>query len=700
MSASPIQRAVAPQSRVRTALLRSTVALGLVALPAPAAQDLSDLSLEELARVEVTTATQTSVSIGKAPSTVYSFTAEELRLQGVGTLLELVAFHAPGAFITEDGDELIAAFRGVAVDNNCKVLFLIDGHNANLQYAKGATPELELGLLEDIERVEIVVGPGSALYGSGATIAVINVITKAPPAHGREVSSHAGVGNGGTLFFDTAVRARLSRDWGLVATGGVLRSEGFPKTSSAGKSNEPLDIGRYRLNARASLRLAYGERTELYARFDRVTRAIWNNTVSPTRASPYDTFDYAYVEFRQEVPLGEDLVAKLAASFDSASNTKRDFATGLKIRGVGEDRLAASARLFYTPRESVSLIGGIEYRHDRYGSDWAGDNFSFSPTYDPATGLWSDIRADYAHRTLTPYSRDGLAAFGQATFQLGPELSAVLGGRLDYLEAPNVDKERSFTPRAALVWSPGRTFTSKLMYTSGFRQPMAILTTPDGYFLGGSALSAIDRPETVHSLELSNTWFAHSNLGLTLNAFYNRFDNPHSLTTDTATGKLLFTQGGGVDFVGGEALVQYRLQEKVTLQLAHQLVLLGHKVDDPYHTFKAPNARTLLFYPENVTKGSIAWRFGRGASLSLGGVLVYDSLGYLPSGAVARTGSYALLNANLLLGDPHKTGQFGLGLNNLLDDKTRVPMPATVGRPSDMVPMAGFSFLLSYYRAF
>lgn len=697
MRIRPINAAIVRIGRAATTVLCCLACQGLRAAPVP---DLSDLSLEQLARIEVTTATQTSVSIGKAPATVYSYSAEDLRQQGIRNLLQLVDYHVPGAFVTEDGDELIAAFRGVAVDNNCKVLFLIDGHNANLQYAKGATPELELGLIEDIERVEVIVGPGSALYGSGATIAVINVISKAPPAVGSESSAHAGAGSGGTLFADTTFRARLAEHWGMVASGGVMRSEGFSKTNASGNTNEPLNIGRYRLNARASLRLAYRDRTELYARFDRVSRAIWNNTASATRVSPIDTFDYAFVEFRQEIPLGEDLTAKLAASFDSCSNTKRDFDTGLKTRGVGEDRLAASARLFYTPRESFSLIGGIEFRHDRYGSDWAGDNYSFSPTYDPATGLWSDIGSDYAHRTLTPYSRDELALFGQALFQLGPQLAAVFGARFDYLEAPNVNKERSFTPRASLVWSPGQTFTSKLMYTSGFRQPMAILTTPDGVFLGGSALSAIDRPETVHSLELSGTWFAHPNLGLTLNAFYNRFDNPHSLTTDTATGKLLFTQGGAVDFVGGEAIVQYRLQEKVTLQFAHQLVLLGNKVDDPYHTFKAPTGRTLLFYPENVTKGSITWGVARNASLSIGGLFVHDSLGYLPSGAVARTGNYALLNANLLLGDPRTTGQLGLGLNNLLDDKTRVPMPATVGRPSDMVPMAGFSFLLSYYRAF
>ncbi|HQF39799.1 MAG TPA: TonB-dependent receptor [Opitutaceae bacterium] len=661
---------------------------------------LSELSLEDLGRIEVTTTTQTAIPINRAPATVYSFSAEEIRLRGTRSLLDLVNFQVPGAFVTEDGDELIAAFRGVAVDNNSKVLFLIDGHNTNLQYAKGATPELELGLSEDIERVEVIVGPGSALYGSGATIAVINVITKAPPATGRSGSAYVGLGNGGTFVADAVWRARLGKDWAVTATAGVQRSDGFAKTNASGRDNSPLNTGRYRLNARSSLRLNYGEHTELYARFDRVSRAVWNNTASATKPSPLDTFDYAFLEFRQGVPLADDLLLKLTASYDTYSNSKRDLATGLKIRAVGETHTAAAARLFYTPRPALTLVGGLEYRNDRYGDDWAGENFNFAPTYDPANGTWSDVTPDYAHRMLTPYSRDELGAFAQASFDLSPRLSLVLGGRYDYQETPHLSGEHSATPRVALVFTPQPALTTKLMFTTGFRQPMAILTTPDRFFLGDAGLSTITKPEVVRSLELSTAWLVRPNLSLTVNTFYNRFVNPHSLTTDAATGKLLFTQGGTVDFLGGEFIAQVRPVEKLSLSLAHQFVRLGDKVDDPYNTFRAPTGREIMFYPEDVTKLSCDWHWNRHAALTLAGSLVYDSLGYTPAGTVARTGTYGLVNAGLRFGDPHRRGQWGVDVHNLLNDKTRVPMPATVGRPSDMVPLAGLSVIVSYYRAF
>jgi outer membrane receptor protein involved in Fe transport len=431
-----------------------------------------------------------------------------------------------------------------------------------------------------------------------------------------------------------------------------------------------------------------------------MSRAIWNNTVTNTRVAPYDTFEYAFIEARQTVPIGEYLNVKLAASYDTYSDSKHDYNTDMKIRAVGENHTAASARLFFTPREELSLIGGVEYRFDKFGSDWENDNFDFNPTYDPASGTWSGVTPDYAHRMLTPYDRSEVGVFAQAAFDPFTNVSVVLGGRYDYVGAPNMSKNTSFTPRAALVYTPTPILTTKLMYSTSFRQPMAVLTTPDGFFLGGRGTNDITEPETIQSLELAVSCFVHSNLSLTLNTFYNRFKNPHSLTTDTASGKLLFTQGGTVDFEGFEAIVQYRLVEKVSLTLGHQFVMLGNKAEDPYNTFRAPTERTILFYPENVTKGMIEWRVTRLASANLNGLLVYQSLGYTPAGEVAKTGSYAILNANLLMGDPRKLGQISLSVNNLLDDKTRVPMPATVGRPSDMVPMGGISVVLGYYKVF
>jgi iron complex outermembrane receptor protein len=661
---------------------------------------LAELPLEQVAKIEVTTATQTPVIIGKAPSTIYSFTAEDLRQRGVRDLLQLVNFHVPGAFVTEDGDELIAAFRGVAVDNNCKVMFLIDGHNANLQWAKGATPELELGLIEDIERVEIIVGPGSALYGSGATISVINVITKPPPEESQEMSARVGVGNGGYVMADSSIRARLGRNWAITASGGAMQSSGFCKINSAGVPNDPLNVGRYLLNARGSIRLNYGDYTEIYARYDTVSRAIWNNNVNPARVSPCDTFDYAFIEARQAVPLGDLLNLKLAASHDTFSDSKHDYYGDLKTRAVGEDHTAASARLFYIPNDEFSLIGGGEYRYDQFGNDWAGENFNFNPTYDPTNGIWTGVTPDYAHRMLTPYNRNEVGVFAQASFQLFTNLNAFAGARYDYVEAPRVSREHSVTPRVALVYTPTPKLTTRLMYHSSFRQPMAVLTTPDGFFLGGLGTNRITKPETIQSIELSASCLVHPNLNLTLNTFYNRFENPHSLTTDPATSRLLFTQGGTVDFVGFEAFGHYRLVDKVSVLLGHQFVKLGAEADDPFNTFKAPTERTIMFYPENVTKGMIEWRVSRIASVNLNGLFVYQSLGYTPAGDVAKTGGYGILNANLVMGNPRRLGQVSLSVNNLLDDKTRVPMPATVGRPSDMVPMGGVSVVLSYHKTF
>ncbi len=671
--------------------------------PAPTADDsweLAGLTLQELGRIEVTTATRTALPINVAPSTIYSFSAEEIRRRGARSLLHLVDRLVPGAFVTEDGDELIAAFRGVAVDNNSKVLLLIDGHDTNIQYAKGATPALELGLMEDIERVEVIVGPGSALYGSGATIAVINVITKAPPATGSEGSVHFGIGNGGTYVADSTWRARLGPDWAVAFAVGTLNSTGFRKTNPAGRDNSPLNIGRYRHNTRASVRLHYRAHTELYARFDRVARAIWNNTADETRASPLDTFDYAFVELRQSVPLSDELLLKLAASYDSCSNSRRALDSGPKIRAVGETHAAGSARLFHSPRPEFTLVGGAEYRHDRYGDDWSGQNFNIAPTYDPGSGTWSGLDTDYSHRTLTPYDRDSLGLFAQAAVALAPRLSAVFGVRYDHQEAPRISESESFTPRVAFVLTPRAGLTTKLIFTTGFRQPMAILTTPDDYFLGGAGISAITKPEVVRSLEWSTAWLARPDLSVTLNTFYNRFENPHSLTTDTATGKLLFTQGGTVDFVGGELLVHYRPADRISLALGHQFVGLGRRADDPYHTFRAPTARSLLFYPEHVTKLTCDWPLGPDVALTLGGSHVYDSLGYTPTGAVAHTGAYTLIDAGLRWGNPQRGGQWGLDVGNLLNRKTRVPMPATVGRPSDMVPLPGVSAILSYHRRF
>ena len=137
-----------------------------------------ELDLNALLDIKVVSSTKTEKSIGDAPSTIYSFKGDTLRQSGIRRLTDLIGRFVPGAAVTEDGDSIALSFRGIASDNNAKVLLLLNGHHYNTQWNNGPTSEIELSMLDDIDRIEVVVGPGAALFGSGATMAVINMITK------------------------------------------------------------------------------------------------------------------------------------------------------------------------------------------------------------------------------------------------------------------------------------------------------------------------------------------------------------------------------------------------------------------------------------------------------------------------------------------------------------------------------------------
>ncbi|HYA64657.1 MAG TPA: TonB-dependent receptor [Candidatus Sulfotelmatobacter sp.] len=156
--------------------------------PTPA--DLGKMSLEELMNVEVDTvygASKFEQKVGKAPSYVTIITAEEIAKYGYRTLADLLR-SVPGFYVSYDRNYTYAGVMGIQRpgDNNNRILMLIDGHrlNDNLfeAFDAGTTFSLDLDL---VERVEIIRGPGSALYGADAFLAVINVITK----RGRDVKA-------------------------------------------------------------------------------------------------------------------------------------------------------------------------------------------------------------------------------------------------------------------------------------------------------------------------------------------------------------------------------------------------------------------------------------------------------------------------------------------------------------------------------
>lgn len=657
---------------------------------------LDHLGLDELLQIRVSTSTQTPVALQAAPSTIYRYSGDELRRWGMRSLADVVNYLVPGAVLTEDADETIAAFRGVATDNNCKVLVLIDGHAVNVQWAKGATPELELGLLEDVEAVEIIVGPGSALYGSGATVGVLNVLTRAARGD-TQASTSAAVGSGKRLQADAAATLPLGGGLSMACSAGLAHAEGFPRRDGSAGDNGPEYIQRTPLSGRASVRIQ-GPAGSFAARFSRTSRALYNTAVrSPQAIAPYENQDYLFLEGQRELALSPHLRAELSLHADTHQSQRFDFRRGLALRALGERHLGGKARLFWTGTHA-ELVGGLEYSRDSFGNDWNGRNFAYYPAVQ-ADGTVTGITPGPAARILTPYSRSFWGVYGQALWHTGKGVTLLAGFRGDYVGAPRIREHFALTPRLGLVGTPDEKTVWKLMYTSGFRQAMAILTTPDGYLLGSPAYasSEVTEPERIRSLEASCSRLVSSRFNVSANLFYNRMEQLHSLLANGD--QFRFVSAGRVDLWGGELVLWYRLQDALDLRLAHQHAAPGRERQDPSHVILSPGSGDrLMYYPQAVTKLLCDWRLGPRLSASAVGMRVQPQRGYLGT-APARTGAYSLLNLNLVatLGLGH---ELRLEWRNVLDANPKVPMPGAPGVGTSMVPLAGRSVGLAYRRVF
>jgi len=146
-------------------------------------EELFEMDIEELMEIEVetvTTASKFAQKVTDAPSSVTVITADEIRLYGWRSLADILR-SAKGFYTSYDRSYERIGVRGFSLpgDTNTRILILVDGFrmNENVRGHGGIGHEFLLDT-DLIERVEIVRGPGSALYGSNAVFGVINVITK------------------------------------------------------------------------------------------------------------------------------------------------------------------------------------------------------------------------------------------------------------------------------------------------------------------------------------------------------------------------------------------------------------------------------------------------------------------------------------------------------------------------------------------
>jgi iron complex outermembrane receptor protein len=191
------------------------------------AGDLSRLSIEELAKIRITSVSRTEEPLNQAAAAVYVITDEAIRRSGATTLPEILRL-APNLHVARiDANTYGISARGFNQGSGTanKLLVLIDGRAIYSPLFSGTFWDAQKTFLDDIDRIEVISGPGGTLWGGNAVNGVINIITKnAIRTRGIAVESHLGT-------LDRRVSARFGdslgafgsyRVYGLAMTQGAL----------------------------------------------------------------------------------------------------------------------------------------------------------------------------------------------------------------------------------------------------------------------------------------------------------------------------------------------------------------------------------------------------------------------------------------------------------------------------------------------
>jgi len=198
-------------------------------LPLP--DDLTQLSLEDLMDIEITSVAKRAQKLSEAPAAVFVITQEDIRRSGATSISESLRM-APGLQVARiDANKWAITSRGFNGRFSNKLLVLIDGRTVYTPLYSGVYWDMKDTLLEDVDRIEIIRGPGASLWGANAVNGVINIITKSAKetqgglmvaGAGTEEQGFGAVRYGGKLGEDIHSRAYVKyfdRDSGVFSSG-------------------------------------------------------------------------------------------------------------------------------------------------------------------------------------------------------------------------------------------------------------------------------------------------------------------------------------------------------------------------------------------------------------------------------------------------------------------------------------------------
>jgi len=488
-------------------LLSCIASPNLAYAEAPELTDLMDLSLEELMSITVKVASRHEEQARLAPSSITIFQRKQILEMGIRSVEELLNF-VPGfqsSRVTFLNQGYRVAARGLVTGQpSYSILFLMDGQRMNSDMSGGAMFDNRFITTANIDRVEVIRGPGSAMYGSGAFSGVVNIITTkdtndAYVALGdygsRELYANGSMHKGN---WKTSGFARFYSDDGYHY-GADLTTQIDPSTPSTQDPNTGLDgkatiswRDRVHLDIRHSSRdlndffnFNFVQNGITHAETEQNTLALQANVIQTSTWRLSTNVNYS--EWKEEQ----------VEEFSSELGTYQYHSSELNLE------LEAHG---YVNRHRFQT--GIDYRHANI------DKYRFV-----------SFESDTIYPLGPTSDREIFSLYVQDKYSFSSTVHGTLGMRLDKTNGTGAD----FNPRTALVYAPTPKQSFKLMYGEAFRAPNRLQT--DDLYIGNPDT----RSEKIRTLEtawLQNwTGSLHKTIELqsTLTLFVSKHNNRISL---------------------------------------------------------------------------------------------------------------------------------------------------------------------------
>ncbi|WP_017446199.1 TonB-dependent receptor plug domain-containing protein [Gayadomonas joobiniege] len=464
-----------------------------------AQDDLFSMSIEELMQMEVASATLSNETLVNVPGSAAVFTRQDINQLGFSRLDEILNYVTGMQSTQSDRDarfnKISSRGRSSSVGGR-EILLLINGQRINTEYSGNNAFSMALVPLSIVEKIEVIKGPGSSLYGSNAFLAVINVLTrKNEQTHTRLATGNMGVTEAslstGFKYEDISVH--------LSAAVGKSSGDNYTNVTNSFDPSEEVELTDKESHRELLFNLQYKD-TELKvisSNQESEDFYLQGNTGPGINRSETDSL---FVTLNQHIDWFENAHSEIWLDYrkndnklyiqGSAYGTFSGFSNPeskqplIALTPIEETAHGIRVNNFYQPSDTLRLSLGLEYRQSELNQDTSQTNFDYASCLTNQLCMAQifglpvpppqDMEIDYyqgdfkpAVKFVSATEREIYGAFIQAQWRLRDDTEITAGIRHD----DYTDSGTSNSPRLSIVHNFNDTHTFKTNYGEAYRAP-------------------------------------------------------------------------------------------------------------------------------------------------------------------------------------------------------------------------------------